>query len=141
MRNKKKIQPKEVVFQVCMIVLFSIIVLSCIYPFYYIFIASISSPDAVQKSTITWYPLEPTLKNYKQIFELNGILRAFFVSVARDGGRDCGNVVFYKYSGIYVNKKRTAVQKILLFYCNYFHVYQCRINPVVSDNAQYRIER
>ena len=40
MRNKKKIQPKEVVFQVCMIVLFSIIVLSCIYPFYYIFIAS-----------------------------------------------------------------------------------------------------
>ena len=83
MRNKKKIQPKEVVFQVCMIVLFSIIVLSCIYPFYYIFIASISSPDAVQKSTITWYPLEPTLKNYKQIFELNGILRAFFVSVAR----------------------------------------------------------
>ena len=26
----------------------------------------------------------------------------------KDGGRDCGNVVFYKYSGIYVNKKKNC---------------------------------
>lgn len=81
--NRKRLPAKEIIFQVVMIIIFTGIFLSCIYPFYYIFISSISDPDAVQKSMITWYPLEPTLKNYAQVFKLNGILNAFFVSVAR----------------------------------------------------------
>lgn len=81
--NRKKLPPKEIVFQTVMILLFTLLFLSCVYPFYYIFIASISDPDAVQKSMISWYPLEPTLKNYAQVFELNGIFNAFLVSIAR----------------------------------------------------------
>ncbi len=81
--NRKKLPPKEIVFQAVMILLFTLLFLSCVYPFYYIFIASISDPDAVQKSMISWYPLEPTLKNYAQVFELNGIFNAFLVSIAR----------------------------------------------------------
>lgn len=81
--NRKKIPPKEILFQAVMIVIFTLLFLSCVYPFYYIFIASISDPDAVQKSMISWYPLEPTLKNYAQVFELNGIFNAFLVSIAR----------------------------------------------------------
>lgn len=81
--NRKRLPAKEIIFQVVMIIIFTGIFLSCIYPFYYIFISSISDPDAVQKSMITWYPLEPTLKNYAQVFKLNGIFNAFFVSVAR----------------------------------------------------------
>lgn len=81
--NKKRLPAKEIIFQVVMVIIFTGIFLSCVYPFYYIFISSISDPDAVQKSMITWYPLEPTLKNYAQVFKLNGIFNAFFVSVAR----------------------------------------------------------
>lgn len=81
--NRKKLPAKEIIFQITMIIIFTGIFLSCIYPFYYIFISSISDPDAVQKSMITWYPLKPTLKNYAQVFELNGIFNSFFISIAR----------------------------------------------------------
>ena len=46
--NKKKLPGKELVFQAVMVLLFTLMLISCIYPFYYIFIASISSPDAVK---------------------------------------------------------------------------------------------
>ena len=81
--NRKKLPGKEIAFQSIMIILFTLLFLSCIYPFYYIFIASISSPDAVKKTMITWYPLEPTFANYLQVFKLNGIFNAFIVSVSR----------------------------------------------------------
>lgn len=81
--NRKKLPGKEIAFQSIMIILFTLLFLSCIYPFYYIFIASISSPDAVKKTMITWYPLEPTFANYLQVFKLNGIFNAFVVSVSR----------------------------------------------------------
>ena len=54
--NRKKLPPKEIVFQAVMILLFTLLFLSCVYPFYYIFIASISDPDAVQKSMISGIP-------------------------------------------------------------------------------------
>ena len=81
--NRKKLPGKEIAFQSIMIILFTLLFLSCIYPFYYIFIASISSPDGVKKTMITWYPLEPTFANYLQVFKLNGIFNAFVVSVSR----------------------------------------------------------
>jgi len=59
---------------------FSII---CFYPFYYIFIYSISSPDATSKTMLTLLPLQPTLENYNVIFKLPGIGSAFFISTAR----------------------------------------------------------
>ena len=85
--NKKKLPGKELVFQAAMVLLFTLMLISCIYPFYYIFIASISSPDAVKRSMITWYPLEPTLANYVQVFKLNGIMNAFLVSIQLPGIR------------------------------------------------------
>lgn len=83
MMKKKKTNIREMPFQIGMIILFSLMFIICIYPFYYIFIVSISSPELVQKNTVTLYPLGFTLSNYKQIFELSGILQSFFVSVAR----------------------------------------------------------
>ena len=50
--NKKKLPGKELVFQAVLVLLFTLMLISCIYPFYYIFIASISSPDAVKRRTL-----------------------------------------------------------------------------------------
>lgn len=81
--KKKRMSNSEILFQTCMIIIFSMLFLSCAYPFYYVFIASISDADAVNRTALSWYPIEPTLSNYKQVFELNGMWNAFLVSVAR----------------------------------------------------------
>ena len=73
----------EKIFQISLVVLFAILFIVCVYPFYYIFIASISDPEEVKRQMVTWYPLGVTFGNYAQVLKLNGLLQSFFVSVAR----------------------------------------------------------
>ncbi|MCD9023243.1 carbohydrate ABC transporter permease [Cohnella silvisoli] len=54
----------------------------CIYPFYYIFIYSLSDPVEAQKG-ITLLPAKVTLNNYIEIFQLKNMFHSFVVSVLR----------------------------------------------------------
>jgi len=56
--------------------------IACIYPFYYIFIYSISDPIMAAKG-ITLWPAGFTLSNYEQTLQLKNIYNAFFISSAR----------------------------------------------------------
>jgi len=62
---------------------FTLFTILCIYPFYYIFIYSLSNPVEVTKKTMTLLPVAFTLDNYLNIFKLKGILGAFVVSSTR----------------------------------------------------------
>ncbi len=81
--KKTKAKVSDPVFQVCMIVLFSLLFFICFYPFWYIFIVSISDSMEAQKTVVSFLPVQPTLENYKQIFRLQGIWSAFGVSALR----------------------------------------------------------
>ena len=54
----------------------------CFYPFYYVFIYSISNSALAQKG-ISLFPKGVTLTNYMEVVKLDGIIRAFAVSLAR----------------------------------------------------------
>lgn len=54
----------------------------CFYPFYYVFIYSVSNPALAQKG-ITILPRGFTLSNYVQVLQLSGIFQSFLISVSR----------------------------------------------------------
>lgn len=81
--RKKKIKTSEMVFQICMIILFLLLFFICFYPFWYIFIISISDSVESQRAIVSIFPVKPTLSNYIQIFNLKGIYSSFVVSTAR----------------------------------------------------------
>lgn len=54
----------------------------CVYPFYYIFLFSISNPSEAQKG-ITLIPRGITISNYITVFKLKGMLNAAMISVLR----------------------------------------------------------
>ena len=56
--------------------------IACLYPFYYIFIYSISDPLEAAKG-IAFLPKNPTLANYTMIFQYSNIINSFFISAAR----------------------------------------------------------
>lgn len=60
-----------------------IMVIVCIYPFYYLLIISVSSTESIQKGIVMFYPMGLTINNYIEVFKLEGIARATFVSMAR----------------------------------------------------------
>jgi putative aldouronate transport system permease protein len=70
-------------FQFIVVSLFTVFVILCVYPFYYIFIYSLSDPIAVSKVNMYFLPVHFTLSNYTQIIKLPGIFGAFLVSSGR----------------------------------------------------------
>ena len=67
---------------VCYIVFF-IAAFLCLYPFYYIVINTISANDLSAKGDILFWPQGIHFKNYLSAFRIDGLLRAFQISLMR----------------------------------------------------------
>ena len=80
MEYKRK--PSQIVFDTLNNLLMVLIGIACLYPFYYIFIYSISDPLEAAKG-IAFLPKNPTLANYTMIFQDSNIINSFFISAAR----------------------------------------------------------
>lgn len=82
-KRKYKLTAGDIIFNILNYGFFGIFTLSCIFPFYYIFINTISSRSAVARGDVLFYPIGLTLKNYLDILKVDDVFQAFGVSVAR----------------------------------------------------------
>lgn len=72
----------SVALDVLIYLVLGLFALACVYPFYYLFIYSISDTRLVTQGVSFW-PRGFSLYNYEQVFQLEGIALSFFISVAR----------------------------------------------------------
>ena len=79
---KTKYKPGDVIFNILNYTFFGLFTLICVYPFYYVFIYSISDSILAIRG-ITFFPRGITLRNYVEVFNEGGIAQAAFVSLAR----------------------------------------------------------
>lgn len=73
----------EIVFNAGNYLLMLAFTLLCIFPFYYLFINTISDNTLVSKGLITFLPRGIHFANYKKIFEIRGLVNSLMISVAR----------------------------------------------------------
>lgn len=73
----------DIVFDVFNIAVFSIFSLICIFPFYYLFINTISDNDLVGKGLINFYPVGINLSNYLALRDVSDLGNSFLVTIAR----------------------------------------------------------
>ncbi|NLE01232.1 MAG: carbohydrate ABC transporter permease [Fibrobacter sp.] len=86
MKNtKKKIHTSlgDKTLSVSCYVIFIICAILCIYPFYYIFINTISANDLSEKGKILFYPVGIHFKNYVSALKTNGLFQAAKISILR----------------------------------------------------------
>ncbi len=57
--------------------------LLCVFPFYYLFINTVSSNDLVRKGLVNFYPVKIHFDNYLKLAQVGDLMRAFLVSVSR----------------------------------------------------------
>jgi ABC-type glycerol-3-phosphate transport system permease component len=85
--NIKKIRDGEGIGDRTMSVInytiFFLFALACVYPFYYIFINTISGNKLSERGIVMFYPMGIHLKNYIDAFKIPGLVDAAFISVAR----------------------------------------------------------
>lgn len=81
--RKKKLTSGELIFQIIIYTLFGLFTLSCIYPFYYLFINTISSNDLSAAGYIKFYPRQIHFDNYSKVLRISGLGHAATVSIYR----------------------------------------------------------
>ena len=64
-------------------IVYAIFAFVCVYPFYYIFINSISANNLSERGKVIFYPMEVHLKNYSSVFKIPGLMDAAVISVLR----------------------------------------------------------
>ncbi len=82
-KKHKKVKIGDVSFNIVNYLIFLIITLVCVYPFYYMIINTISNNDMSANGLINFIPKEIHFSNYKQVLSLNGLPRAALISLGR----------------------------------------------------------
>ena len=70
--KKKPLSASDKVFNVFNYLLFGLLTLICLYPFYYLIINTISANDLSANGLITLIPKGIHFENYKQVLQLSG---------------------------------------------------------------------
>ena len=73
----------DYVFEITLIVLFSVFTFLCIFPFYYLFINTISDNDAVTSGLVNFFPVGIHFNNYANLLKASDLGSALLVTVAR----------------------------------------------------------
>ena len=82
-KKQYKLKPSDIVFNILNYLFFGLFTLSCFFPFYYLFINTISSNDLVRAGKINFYPVGINFHNYAAMLQVNDLGNAFLVSVSR----------------------------------------------------------
>lgn len=85
-KNRKRrfrLKPGDILFNILNYTFFILFTISCIFPFYYLFINTISSNDLVNRGLINFIPRGLNIDNYINLLKAGEVGRAFVVSISR----------------------------------------------------------
>lgn len=78
-----KLSPGDVIFNIFNYMFYAIFTFTCVFPFYYLFINTISDNELVRIGQIKWYPIGIHLDNYLSLVNVSNLGTSIAVSVAR----------------------------------------------------------
>jgi putative aldouronate transport system permease protein len=81
--TNKKLKKEDILYNVICSVVFILFMLICIFPFYYLFICTISDPNLVEVGQIIFLPRGLTLFNYREVLKVQNLGNAAMITLAR----------------------------------------------------------
>ena len=84
-RNRIKLSPGEIIFEIFNYTFLTILALSCVLPFIHIFALSFSSASAAVQGQVGLWPVGFTLFSYEFAFVRTGLLNSIVISLQRVG--------------------------------------------------------
>ena len=111
-KKKQKFTVGDVIFNILNYAFFGIFTISCIFPFYYLFINTISDNSLVRIGAINFIPKGLHLENYMSLLGAEEILDAFVVSASRTVIGTALMVVISALAGYLMTKQEMWHRKI-----------------------------
>lgn len=90
-KNTTKRCKEDVIFDVVIFIVMTIVLFIVAYPLYWVIISSISDPIAVSSGQVIWKPIGFTLKGYVEVLKNASVVKGFI------------NSIFYTFCGVVVN--------------------------------------
>ena len=112
LRKKRTGSVSSRVFDVCNYIFFGIFTLLCVYPFYYIFINTISDNTLTARGLVLFYPEGVHLSNYTQVMKIQGLGQATLISIGRTVIGTFLSVFASAFVGYLVTKEKMWHRKI-----------------------------
>ena len=109
---KYKVSTADRIISVLTYVIYTIFAFVCVYPFYYIFINTISSNDLSQRGKVLFWPKELHFNNYKQVMQIPDLFRALEISIARTLVGTLFTVVIAAFLGFMFTRETLWKRKI-----------------------------
>ncbi len=104
-KQRFKLKKEDILFNILNYSVFLIFTISCLFPFYYLFINTISDNELVQKGMVNFLPKGIQIKNYLALQSVNDLGTSFMVSVSRTVIGTSLMVVASAFVGYLVTKK------------------------------------
>ncbi len=104
-KKQRHIDKGDIVFNLINYTFYALFGIACFFPFYYLFINTISNNDLVSSGQVTWYPKGFQFGNYLSILNVNELGTAFLVSVSRTVIGTALMVIASAFTGYLVTKK------------------------------------
>lgn len=102
----------DIAFNIINYTVFGLITLACIFPFYYLFINTISSNELVRLGKIQLWPKEIHFENYVQVLKVEGMMDALLTSVARTVLGTLWTVAGCAFLGYLVTKREMWMRQL-----------------------------
>ena len=75
--------PGDVIFNIINYAFFTVFTLSCVFPFYYLFINTVSDNSLVKRGLINFYPKGFNIDNYLALREVGDLGASFIITISR----------------------------------------------------------
>jgi len=82
-RPHMRLKGGDIVFSIINYTVFALFTIICIFPFYYLFINTISDNELVRKGLINFVPKGIHFENYIRLLQVNDLFGAFGITIAR----------------------------------------------------------
>lgn len=117
-RNPNKIRStrSDRIFDVCNYIFLSIVGILVLYPLYFVLIASISDPNAVNNGQVVLYPVGFSLEGYQKLFEDSRIWVGYRNTIFYTVLGTALNLLLTLITAYPLSRKDLAGKKIFTFY-------------------------
>jgi putative aldouronate transport system permease protein len=108
-----KVGLPRVLFNLVNYTVFTLLIVLCLYPLWYVFIYSISDPSLVSRyGGVTLYPLGLSITNFEKVLQIKGVGHALFISTARTVLGTCCTVFACMLLGYIFTKDTMPFRKV-----------------------------
>ncbi len=105
-RNQIARKPSDYIFDACIYIFFGLFTLLCVFPFYYLFINTISDNDKVVSGLVNFYPIGFHINNYIALKDVADLGSSVIVTVARTIIGTALMVIVSAWAGYMVTKQK-----------------------------------